>query len=926
LYLSQVLSNSRKKMTNRPNYEDIKKENQDLKRQIGNFQTFCQNFSDIIYRLDEEGKILYVNAAVKRYGYTADELIGRNMLDFIHPMDQEKACKRITERKERIRDDSEPLEVRLVTKENSYVEFEAKAGSILEPIVSVEAEGIYDGNADSKKYLGHQGVLRDLSETKRLEKTLRDELTTNNALLKGLGKAGINIDIVSRDYNVLYQTDGLEKIFGEVNNRLCHKTYMDQDKPCGHCAMEKALQTGQVQSVELTGKDERNYRISSVPHANHSGKVDQVIEIIEDITEVKLSQKRFQDLIENIDEVYYTLDLDGNITHISSVIKNVLGYDPQEITGKLSSKFIHKDDILNTRLEFEAAKKGKLDPIEYRLITKDGKTIWIQTYLRPIIENRKVIGLQGILSDITERKLANDKLTREKAFTDEIINSLPGIFYVYDEDGKLIRWNKNHELKTGYSASELLNKKAKFFYDDKENEKLKKALGKILGSGGTTSIDTELNLKNKDGTKTPYLFTCRIVVIDNKKYLAGMGLDLTQRKEEEKEKKNLKEQLFQTQKLEAIGTLAAGVAHDFNNILSAIFGFVQLSKKKLPISFEYQQITGYLDKVLLAGTRAKDLVDQILAFSRKAGNEPKNLDLTPILNDSITFLRATIPTTVNINHTIDPKLSKVYADPVQIHQIIMNLCTNALHAMDNDRGTLDVDLSNCKLWFRSSESGYLDPGDYVTLTVSDTGVGMDEKTRKRIFDPFFTTKEKGKGTGLGLSVVHGIVKKHGGAIFVYSRPGQGTKFQIYLPVSSRDSVDVAKEEETELPMGSESILLIDDEVDISTAYGEMLKMQGYTVKTFTSSRDALDEFAKTPDNFDLIFTDLTMPKMNGIELSREIHKIKQNIPIILISGLAELVPEEELKSAGIAIRHSKPVELVTLLKGVRSVLDNPYPQ
>lgn len=254
----------------------------------------------------------------------------------------------------------------------------------------------------------------------------------------------------------------------------------------------------------------------------------------------------------------------------------------------------------------------------------------------------------------------------------------------------------------------------------------------------------------------------------------------------------------------------------------------------------------------------------------------------------------------------------------------MNLCTNASHAMEEKGGMLEVSLSNYQINCKTVETENLDPGVYLLLSVSDTGAGMSEETKERIFEPFYTTKEKGRGTGLGLSVVHGIVSKHGGAINVHSQEGLGTKFNIYLPASMNDTEQSEKEvdRELDLPTGSESILFVDDERELCTAYGEMLKLQGYQVQTTSSSRNALDRIIKNPDKYDLVVTDYTMPEMNGIELSGEIHKYNHNVPVILLTGLGELLPDEELKSTGIVAKYSKPIEFGTLIRGVKDILEN----
>lgn len=386
----------------------------------------------------------------------------------------------------------------------------------------------------------------------------------------------------------------------------------------------------------------------------------------------------------------------------------------------------------------------------------------------------------------------------------------------------------------------------------------------------------------------------------------------------EEEKRGLETQLRQAQKMEAIGTLAGGIAHDFNNILSPIIGYTEMILEDIP---KGNKIWEKLEQVQMAANRARDLVRHILTFSRQTDQELTPLEVQPVIKDSLKLLRASLPSTIEIKRNIDMNCGPILADLTQIHQVVMNLCTNAFHAMREEGGILSVELSEEEI--SSADLMYklnLNPGPHAKLSISDTGHGMKRSVQDRIFDPYFTTKEPGEGTGLGLAVVHGIVKSYGGDIKIYSEPGKGTTFHLYFPCIEVEMSEQEPSMGDAVMKGHEHILVVDDEKYIVTMMKEMLERLGYKVSPFTSSLEAFEEFRKNPDRFDLVITDQTMPGMTGAELAAELMRARRDIPIILCTGFSELLSEEKAKVVGIKEYISKPVVKSEIAKAIRQVL------
>lgn len=489
---------------------------------------------------------------------------------------------------------------------------------------------------------------------------------------------------------------------------------------------------------------------------------------------------------------------------------------------------------------------------------------------------------------------------------------------IIDEDTIISMANAEFERLSGYTKEEIEGRRAWTEFVVREDlDRMREYHGNRRDNRGDRPKEYEFRFIDREGGVQNILN--KVSMIPGTKCSVASLLDISERKRIEEEKRRLEGRLRQTQKMEALGTLAGGIAHDFNNILAGIMGHTEIAR--LQIS-EESKARASLEKVLRASERAKDLVKQILSFSRQTEQELRPTQLEPIVMEILKLLRASLPSTIEIRHRNAKELGTVNADPTQIHQVLMNLCTNAAHAMGENGGMLEISLAKAEIdaAFAANHAD-MEPGPCVRLTVRDTGHGIAPEMMERIFEPYFTTKEKGKGTGLGLAVVHGIVKSHGGSVAVESEPRKGTSFHVFLPVADA-SQETAKTDVMEsLPTGHECILFVDDEESIAEIGEEMLAHLGYKAVTTTSSIEALRLFQAQPQRFDLVITDKTMPGMTGEKLAKEIRRTRPDVPIILCTGYDDAITEQKAKDTGIEEFVIKPIDLTVFARVVRKALD-----
>lgn len=632
--------------------------------------------------------------------------------------------------------------------------------------------------------------------------------------------------------------------------------------------------------------------------------------------------EKYRQLIENLTEVLYMLDLEARVTYVSPNIENISGYRPEEIMGRKFSDFVHPEDLENRMHYFMRVVSGEGITTEYRYLTKSGETVWVMTKARPVFEGDEVVGMQGMLVDITSRKEMEEELRKSEERYRNILESVEDGYYEVNADGTLLFFNDSMCKILGYHSSELWGIDVKNLMDEKKARRITDTAAWVYKTGHSyKAFDWELI--RKDGS-TCYVEASVSLRRDSEgqpQKLYGIARDITERKKAEQEKENLRSQLRRSQQMEAIGTLAGGVAHDFNNILSSVIGYAELSLSEIQ---EETVIHKNLSRILEAGNRAKDLVRQILTLARDDKDEFTPVAVMPMIKETMKLLHSVLPATIDLKENINTRESLIVnANPTQFHQIIMNLATNAKYAMDNNYGTLEVSVA--PVYFdKSAAKHYTErkPGHYVRIAVSDTGTGISPEILHKIFSPYFTTKERGVGTGLGLSIVHGIVKKHKGHISVYSELGKGTAIQVYLPLAKGgEQTKATDQKDISLPLGRESILLVDDEQFITELEKEYLEKLGYEVTARTSSVEALEAYKAKPEKFDLVITDMTMPNMTGDSLARKIKRIRSDIPVILCTGFSENINGDSENSRVDAFL-MKPVTRAKMAETVRSVLDD----
>lgn len=650
------------------------------------------------------------------------------------------------------------------------------------------------------------------------------------------------------------------------------------------------------------------------------------------------SQSRLEAVFEAIPDVIVEYDTSRMVVRANQAALRIAPFNAMEFTrdeavSMLRLRSLDDDPVLPENLPTSRALRGEVVRAEPYLITVYGDVRVISAYAAPIYKSGKVDGVVGLWHDITElkrtegelrksrdelelrvaertaelaRAAENLKAERQRLFN--VLETLPLILALLRPDHRVEWANKAYRDAFGDNVG-LLCYTAQFDCNG-PCEECQAFLP--LTTGRPHNWEWTL----PDG-RTFDIYNFPFSDIDGSPMILVMDIDITEQRRAEEEKSSLEAQLRQAQKMEALGTLAGGIGHDFNNILAAIIGFGELLRDHLPAEARERR---YIERVVQAGMRGRELVRQMLTFSRQAEQEKKPLRLSSIVKETAKLLRASIPVTISIRTTVISESGVILGDPVQIQQVVMNLATNAAHAMQEKGGILDMELSDFSVGKTNGNADGIAPGLYMKLVVRDTGAGIAPATMDRIFDPFFTTKKPGEGTGLGLSVVMGIVKQSGGYITAMSEPGKGSTFTVYFPkIEEAPRAEEAGDET--VPTGEETILFVDDEEALVEMGEELLAELGYEVVCRTNSREALALFRLDPSRFDLVITDQTMPEMTGVEMAGEMMRIRPGIPVILATGFSHLVDADRAREAGIRAFAMKPLTKKEIARTVRKVLD-----
>ena len=638
--------------------------------------------------------------------------------------------------------------------------------------------------------------------------------------------------------------------------------------------------------------------------------------------ELRQSEEKYRAILDNIEDGYFEVDLEGNFSFFNDSVCRLIGYSPSAMEEMNNRDYMDAENAKKVFQTFnQVYETGKpTKGFDWEITTVDGSKRQVDASVSLITDKEgNRIGFRGIVRDMTHRKQAEKELRENEEKYKQLVNHAPaGIYEVDFSTGKLVSVNDVMCEYTGYTKNELLNMSALDFLTEESQTKLLDRMNK-LSKGDKLTGSVEYKAKTKDGHEFWILINARYIYDKDGKAQRAMVVahDISELKQAEQEKEMLEEQLQQAQKMEAIGTLAGGIAHDFNNILSIIIGYTELILMNGNVDEEVRQ---NLKEVFNASKHARDMVKQILAFSRQDKHERKPIQVAQVLKEAIKLLRASLPATILIEQHIEKNIGIIKADPTQIQQVIMNLCTNAAHAINEKDGVLKISLNNLTLdQTASAKIPDLKPGPYLKLSVSDTGHGIHPNTHEKIFVPYFTTKEKGEGTGLGLAVVQGIINSHGGAITVESEVGKGATFHVYIPTIQRE-VAMDEVESTALPMGHERILLVDDEQPLVEIGKQMLERLGYNVAARTSSIEALELFKAQPNRFDLVITDIVMPNMTGEKLAEKLMAIRADIPIILCTGYSEKFTRRQASDMGIQSFLMKPLVMRDLAGTVRQAL------
>jgi len=784
---------------------------------------------------------------------------------------------------------------------------------------------------DAGRPLRINGIIWDITDRKQMEDALRRSEARYRNLFENMTEE-VHLWNVIRDGDGRINTWRLVdanpptlKTWGKTLEEIQHRT---TDEIFGLGATEhympivqKIISTGIPHSYEDYFPNlDKHFRFTSVPFGDYfittgadiTGirKAQLMVEqqnaelekrVAERTADVEKERRRLYDVLETLPAMVCLLTSDYHVPFANKAFRAQFG----EASGRKCFEYCFgRKEPCEFCESFKVLKSG--EPHHWEVNTPDGHVIDAHDFPFTDVDGSPLVLEMDM--DITEQRRVEKALQSAYSYNRSLIEAALDPLVTIDPRGRITDVNAATERATGRSRNELIGTDFSDYFTDPA--KARSGYRKVFNEGAVH--DYPLELRHRDGRVTPVLYNASVYRNE-----AGEVIGIFAAARDISEQQRLEAQLRQSQKMEALGTLTGGIAHDFNNILAAVIGFAEIGEDKVAGN---PDATRAVKRIFEAGIRGRELVKQMLTFSRKTEQEKKPLLLSSIVKETAKLLRASTPTTISIKVDVKNESGLVLADPVQIQQVLMNLCTNAAYAMREKGGVLEVELRD---FSRRGGNGILDeipPGLYMRLTVRDTGVGIPVEIRDKIFDPFFTTKKLGEGTGLGLSVVHGIVKQHDGHITVESELGKGSTFTVYLPkFEEMRPADEALDET--IPTGNERVLFVDDEEPLAEMGEELLSKLGYRVTIKTSSTEALALLKADPTQFDVLITDQTMPDMTGVQLAREVLALCPDMPIIMCTGFSHLVDAETAKEAGIKAFTLKPVTKKEIARTVRKVLD-----
>ncbi|THB75988.1 MAG: PAS domain S-box protein [Desulfobulbaceae bacterium] len=870
-------------------------------------ETTLESIGDGVITTDRSGRVLYLNPVAQELtGWTIEEAHGKPLKNVFHIVDEDSG-----------------------REQESVVDRVLHANGIIglvnhTELISREGKkiSIADSGApirdDNGEIVGVVIVFSDQTDRREAHQALEQNEKKLRQLFNSNPSATFVWERVEDDFKLVEVNAAAEKITDGRASTFIGMMASDiySDLPLMQQKLDECYQSETPIEFEhhYQNRNQRTYdwiqfKIAPAPPARLLLYADVINEKKKAALALQEEQKRSQQYFEVAEVMMLVLDPKGSIAHINPKGCQILGFQEDEIVGSnWFDRFIPPTNRAQVKAVFQQVMSGDLKPVLHYvnpIIDKTGSLRTIEWHNSLLYDEQD--NISGVFSsgrDVTETQQYHKALEESEARYRALFkSSSDAVFMIDPESLDVLDANDRATQLYGYDHNTLL--KMKVTELSAEPTKTREA----VGSERETIIPLRYHRK-ADKTVFPVEITASYVDLGGKRINISTIRDISEIKE-------FQLKLQQAQKMESIGNLAGGIAHDFNNILSSIIGFSQLAMDNTEPG---SSIKDDLQEIFQASMRAKELVNQILTFARKSDEEKVILNINDLAQETLTFIRSSLPSSIKIDADISSTYS-ILASASHIHQVIMNLCTNGAQAMEKDGGTLTITVSN----YTSNETPppgleHLQPGKYIQIEVSDTGKGIPDTIIDSIFEPYYTTKDIGKGTGIGLSVIHGIVQEYNGDISVVSKVGKGSTFRVLLPATT-DKATSKPEKKKDLPGGSERVLFVDDEASVVKLGMRMLAKLGYQVDGETSSLAALERFRQSPERYDLVVSDVTMPELTGIKLIPKLREIRPEIPVILCTGYSSQVSEQDGVLAGANAIIAKPFVKDTLAKMVRTVLD-----